>query len=78
VVLGNPLPANFCGGAVKFAATLPQPVDRTIPCGRRDPAARVRWKPTPRPVVERDSERVLDNLLGEVDVPEDADQCGDG
>jgi hypothetical protein len=30
-----------------------------------------------RPILERDGERIQDRILGEIDVPEDADQCGD-
>jgi hypothetical protein len=43
-----------------------------------DPRARVVRRAVDRPALERGDERVLDRLLSEVDVAEEADQGGDG
>jgi hypothetical protein len=54
-----------------------EPVDRAVARDPGDPGARVGRRPVPGPALERDRERVLDRVLGGVEVPEDADQRGD-
>ncbi len=56
----------------------PQPVDRPVPGGRRDPGAGVVRHAALRPRLERRDEGILDGLLGEVEVAEDPDQRRDG
>ena len=58
-------------------AGAPDPVDRLVPGRRRDPRTGVAGQPALRPDLERDQERVLDRLLGEVEVAEDADERRD-
>jgi hypothetical protein len=53
-------------------------VDRPAAGRERDPGRRVRRHAVARPALERDDERVLDRLLGAVEVPERAGQGGDG
>jgi len=53
-----------------------QTVDRPVAGGGDDPPRRARWKSGRRPPPQGRGERVLDRLLGEVDVTEDADQDG--
>ena len=61
------------------AAGVPaQPVDRAPPRRRGDPAARVRWQAVPRPDAQRQRERILDRVLGDLDLPEDPDQGSHG
>jgi hypothetical protein len=55
----------------------PQPVDGAIPGGRRDPCARVARHPPRGPRFESADERFLDDLLGEVEVAEDANERRD-
>ena len=55
----------------------PDPVDGLVPGRGRDPRAGVARQPALRPDLERDQERVLDGLLGEVEVAEDADERRD-
>jgi hypothetical protein len=55
----------------------PQPVDRAVARNPGDPGARVVRQPVRRPALERDDERLLDRLLGEVEVAENADQRRD-
>ena len=54
-----------------------EPVDGAVARGGDDPARRARGEPARRPALDRGDEGVLDRLLGEVDVAEDADQDGD-
>jgi len=54
-----------------------QTVDREIARGRRDPAARVGWQPVAGPPAQRDRVRLLDRVLGELDVAEHADHDGE-
>jgi hypothetical protein len=54
-----------------------QPIDRPIAGDARDPGAGVVGDAVARPALERDGERVLDGLLGGVEVAEDADQGRD-
>jgi hypothetical protein len=44
---------------------------------RRDPGTGIRWDPSIRPYLERRDERVLDRLLGEIEVAEDANERRD-
>jgi len=60
-------------GARRLAA---ESVDRPAPRGEDDPALRARREPGPRPALHGDGARVLDRLLGDVDVAEDADEDG--
>jgi hypothetical protein len=54
----------------------PEAVDRPVAGGGDDPSRRARRQPAGRPPLERRGERVLDRLLGDLDVTEDADQDG--
>jgi len=54
-----------------------QPVDRAIPRDRHEPCRRIRRHPVARPALERDRGGVLESVLGEVEVAEDADQGGE-
>jgi hypothetical protein len=56
-------------------AFTPEAIDRPVARRRRDPRARVGGCPVARPSFERDGERLLDGLFGQVDV---ADGAGDG
>ena len=51
-------------------------IDGSIAGGRRDPAARVRRQAVDGPLPQGEGEGLLDRVLGEVDVAEDADQGG--
>ena len=64
LLLGEPPPA-------------PQPVDRPVAGRGRDPRAGVVGHAARGPRLQRGDERVLDRLLGEVEVAEDADQRRD-
>jgi hypothetical protein len=59
------------------ASLASEAVDRSIAGGGRDPAAGVGRQAVARPRAQRDRERLLDCVLGEVDVAEGADQSGD-
>jgi hypothetical protein len=59
------------------AALGPDPVERAVARGGDDPRRRVVRQPVPRPALERDEERVLDGLLGAVEVAEDVGENGD-
>jgi hypothetical protein len=59
------------------ASLAAEAVDRSIAGSDRDPAARVRRQAVARPCAQGDGERLLDCVLGEVDVAEGADQGGD-
>ena len=64
----------------RFSARLPlaaEPVDRAVAGDPRDPGAGVVGDAVARPALERDREGVLNRVLGEVEVAEDADQGGD-
>jgi NAD(P)-dependent dehydrogenase (short-subunit alcohol dehydrogenase family) len=85
-VLPRPRSPGLTVGAVRHWAQLTeqltpprvstQPVDRTAPSRRGDPAARVRRQPVPRPDPQRQRERVLDRVLCQVDLPEHPDHSG--
>jgi hypothetical protein len=53
------------------------PVERLVAGDRRDPRAGVVGEPVPGPALERDRERLLDRVLGEVEVTERRDQRRD-
>ena len=55
----------------------PQPIDRSVARGRRDPRAGVVGDPAFRPHPHRLRERVLHRVLGQVEVAQDADQRRD-
>jgi hypothetical protein len=55
----------------------PETVDGPVLRCRRDPGARIVRDPSLRPELQRDRERLLDCLLGEVEVAEDADEARD-
>jgi hypothetical protein len=57
------------------AATLsPEPVDRLVPGGGGDPGSRVLRNASLRPDLHGDDERLLNRVLGKVEVAEYADQ----
>src|SRR5438874_3140746 len=60
-----------------FARLTPQTIDRTLAGGGRDPAAGIGRKAIPWPPAQRNCERFLDRVFGNVDVAENADQGGD-
>jgi hypothetical protein len=57
-----------------FAA---QPVDRLVPGDAGDPCARVRRYAVARPALQGDEERLLNGLLGRLEVAQDANEGGD-
>src|SRR5204862_2245699 len=59
--------------ASRFATKV---IDGSISSGRRDPATRVRGEALDGPLPEGEGECLLDRVLGEVDVTEDAYQGG--
>jgi hypothetical protein len=59
------------------ASLAAEAVDRSIAGSGRDPAARVGRQTVACPCAQGDGERLLDCVLGEVDVAEGADQGGD-
>jgi hypothetical protein len=65
------------GGALAAAGLAAQAVDRAVARADRDPRRRVVRDAGRRPALERDEERVLDRLLGAVEVAERARQRGD-
>jgi hypothetical protein len=52
-------------------------VDRAVACDRHEPSRRIRRNAVARPPLERDSGRILEDVLGEVEVAENADQGGE-
>jgi hypothetical protein len=54
-----------------------QPVDRLVSGDAGDPCARVRRYAVSRPALEGDDERLLDRLLGRVEVTQNANEGGD-
>src|SRR5581483_9911374 len=54
----------------------PQPVDRLVPRGGRDPGAGVVREAPLRPDLHCHQEGLLDRILGEIEVAENADQRG--
>ena len=55
---------------------LAQPVDRFESACRDEPRARIRRHAFERPTLDRRRERILQRLLGEIEVAEEADQGG--
>ena len=55
-----------------------QPVDGAIARRADDPGTRVVWQAVARPALQRRGERVLDDLLGEVEVADAAREDSDG
>jgi hypothetical protein len=55
----------------------PNPVDRAVAGGRREPGAGVLRFPVARPPLGRYGERLLCGFLGEVEIAEEADQVGE-
>jgi hypothetical protein len=55
-----------------------QTVDRAVPSGGDDPGAGIRRDAVLGPSLGGDGERLLDGVLGEVEVAERADQDRDG
>jgi len=66
------------GVAIVTGRFPPEPVDGLVTRRGDDPAARVRGHAGHRPPLGGHHEGLLDRLLGEVDVAEEADQCGHG
>jgi hypothetical protein len=56
----------------------PQPVDRPVPRRRHDPRPRVVGNSVGRPAAQRGQVRILNRVLGESDVAEDAGKQRDG
>src|SRR5580765_1028636 len=63
--------------AVMAGCLTTQAVNGAVPRGGGDPAARVGRQSGCRPPLARDHERLLDHLLGDVDIAEETDQGGD-
>ena len=60
-----------------LAGAFPQQVDGSAPSRQRQPAARIGWYPVTAPGSQRDDDRLLDCLLGDIEVAEAALQLGD-
>jgi hypothetical protein len=60
------------------AALTADPIDRAVPRGRDEPRAGILRRPVVPPALDRDCECVLDRVLGELEVTEDADEDRDG
>ena len=69
--------ARELGVLVGQAAFAADPVDRPVAGGRDDPGAGVRRDAVAGPALRGDRERLLDGVLGEVEVAERADQDRD-
>jgi hypothetical protein len=65
-------------GLVAQASVPAQPIECAIASGRRDPCRGVPWDAADRPRVERTDEGILNSLLGEVEIAQDADERRDG
>jgi hypothetical protein len=64
-------------GPADLAPGLAQPVDRLEPAGRDEPPARIRRRPFDGPALDRRGERVLQRLLGEIEIAEEADESSE-
>jgi hypothetical protein len=64
-------------GLARKRALAPYAVDRAVAGGGDDPRARVVGRSIARPAFERGCERVLNCVLGELEVAENADQDRD-
>jgi hypothetical protein len=62
-----------CEGALS-----PEAVDRAVAGGREDPGGRVLRASALRPPLERRGERVLDGVLGPLEVAQETSEDGDG
>src|SRR5207248_514712 len=62
---------------LSFARLTPQTIDGPLAGGGRDPATGIGRQAIRRPPAQRDGERLLDRVFGNVDVAENADQGGD-
>ena len=58
-------------------ALAPQPIDRAVARRRDQPRGGVLRRAAARPAFGGDGERLLDGLLGAIEVPEEADQSGE-
>jgi hypothetical protein len=65
------------GRALTAAGVPPQPVDGAVAGADGDPGSRVGGHAAGRPALQRDEERVLDGLLGAVEVAERPRERGD-
>jgi hypothetical protein len=78
--LPRPRPSRRLGvplnGQRHLAGALPQQVDRSAPSRQRQPAARIGRHPVPAPGPQRDDDRFLDRLLGNIKVAKAALQLG--
>jgi len=72
--LGDGLIRRGLGMAVIAGCLTTQAVNGAVPRGGGDPAAGVGRQSGGRPPLARDRERLLDHLLGDVDVAEETDQ----
>ena len=54
-----------------------EPVDGSVPGGHREPGAGIGRQPVAGPALQRDDERLLDGLLGEVEVAGEPDERRD-
>src|SRR5581483_7417260 len=52
----------------------PDAVDRAVACSRDDPRARVVGRPAARPALGGDDECILDGVLGEIEIAENASE----
>jgi hypothetical protein len=85
IVLHRPglLSRRLVGGFARLACEFVPPrlasevIDRAISSRRRDPAPGIRRQTVGRPFPQSEGEGLLDRILSEVDVAEDADQGGD-
>jgi hypothetical protein len=59
-------------------ATPTDHVHGAVPRGLKDPCGGIAGQPRARPAVERRRVGILDGILGDVDLAEDADEDGDG
>jgi hypothetical protein len=59
-------------GLLRECSLAPYAVDRAVPCGRDDPRAGVRRCPVDRPSFCGADERILDRVLREIEIAEDA------
>ena len=69
--------AGDLGRLLHEAPAAAQPIDRAVARGGRDPGPGVRGDAALRPRLQGGDERLLDGLLGEVEVAEDPDQGRD-
>ncbi len=68
--------SRACALAIVTRRLAPQTIDRSVLGRGDDPAGRAGRQSGLRPTLHGDGERLLDRLLGDVDVTEEADQAG--